>query len=145
MATRAVVEMRLGWRRALVGEPISTRSRGSSSSAQRKRPNLSLIPCPCCRKKNIMELTATTHANRGHICFTCPNHGKDGSGCNFGYWKERHVNYFERNGLIGEEEPAHVKQLVCYSLNKKARRCTTAFSLLTGGPTRTQNVSQATC
>lgn len=38
-----------------------------------KRPDLPLIQCPCCHKKNIVKFTATTHANRGRIFFTCHN------------------------------------------------------------------------
>uniref|UniRef100_A0A0E0FAL7 GRF-type domain-containing protein n=1 Tax=Oryza meridionalis TaxID=40149 RepID=A0A0E0FAL7_9ORYZ len=91
-------------------EPMGTRSSGSSSIAQRRR-------CPCCHVKNIVELTATTYANRGRIFFTCPNHEKDGSGCNFWYWEDGYVKYLERKGYIAEKELTDVKQM---SVRKKA-------------------------
>uniref|UniRef100_A0A0E0FDG3 GRF-type domain-containing protein n=1 Tax=Oryza meridionalis TaxID=40149 RepID=A0A0E0FDG3_9ORYZ len=89
---------------------MATRSSGSSSSANKKRPNLPLIRCPCCGVKNIVELTATTDANRGRIFFTCPDHEKDGSGCNFWYWEEGYVKYLERKGYIAEKELTDMKQ-----------------------------------
>ena len=54
-----------GFMHASVGEAVATRSNASSSSAQSKKHDLLLILCPCCRKKNIVELTTATHANYG--------------------------------------------------------------------------------
>ncbi|BAT02357.1 Os07g0583366 [Oryza sativa Japonica Group] len=96
---------------------MGTRSSGSSSSAQRRRSDLPLIKCPCCCVKNIVELTATTDANRGRIFFTCPDHEKDGSGCNFWYRKEGYVKYLERKGYIADKELRDVKHM---SERKKA-------------------------
>uniref|UniRef100_A0A0E0JYS8 Zinc finger GRF-type domain-containing protein n=1 Tax=Oryza punctata TaxID=4537 RepID=A0A0E0JYS8_ORYPU len=95
---------------------MATRSSGSSSSAHRRRPDLPLIQYPYCRVKKIVELTATTSANRERIFFTCPDHVKDGFGCNFWYWEDGYVKYLERNGFIGDKELADVKQM---SVKKK--------------------------
>uniref|UniRef100_A0A0D3GRC4 GRF-type domain-containing protein n=1 Tax=Oryza barthii TaxID=65489 RepID=A0A0D3GRC4_9ORYZ len=81
---------------------MASASSSSHSSRRRRRPSIPLIRCPSCGVKQILELTATTEANRGRIFFTCPDHVKDGSGCNFWYWEEAYIKFLKRSGFIDE-------------------------------------------
>lgn len=53
---------------------MASASSSSHSSRRRRRPSIPLNRCPSCGVKQILELTATTEANRGRIFFTCPDH-----------------------------------------------------------------------
>nr|ABA94895.1 GRF zinc finger family protein [Oryza sativa Japonica Group] len=72
----------------------------SSLSSRRNRLVLPLIVCPSCNVKTIVRCTAKTDANRGRVFYTCPDHEKDGSGCNFWYWEQGYINFLKRNGFI---------------------------------------------
>uniref|UniRef100_A0A0D9W2B4 GRF-type domain-containing protein n=1 Tax=Leersia perrieri TaxID=77586 RepID=A0A0D9W2B4_9ORYZ len=83
-------------------------SGSSLSSIRRRRQKLPLIKCPRCKQKNILKLTATTATNIGRIFYTCPNHEKGGSGCDFWYREEGYVKYLKRNGFNDQEEDEYV-------------------------------------
>uniref|UniRef100_A0A0E0BQ77 GRF-type domain-containing protein n=1 Tax=Oryza glumipatula TaxID=40148 RepID=A0A0E0BQ77_9ORYZ len=87
---------------------MASASSSSHSSRRRRRPSIPLIKCPSCGVKQILELTATTEANRGRIFFTCPDHVKDGSGCNFWYWEEAYIKFLKRSGFIDEAARAEL-------------------------------------
>ncbi|KAL6614737.1 hypothetical protein ACP70R_037007 [Stipagrostis hirtigluma subsp. patula] len=72
----------------------STNRRGGSS-------NLPLVTCPDCKWRQVVELTATTDWNYGRIFNTCPNHKRDGSGCEFWFWEDDYVKYLQAAGKIG--------------------------------------------
>uniref|UniRef100_A0A0D3HSF9 GRF-type domain-containing protein n=1 Tax=Oryza barthii TaxID=65489 RepID=A0A0D3HSF9_9ORYZ len=87
---------------------MASASSSSHSSRRRRRPSIPLIKCPSCGVKQILELTATTEANQGRIFFICPDHVKDGSGCNFWYWEEAYIKFLKRSGFIDEAARAEL-------------------------------------
>uniref|UniRef100_A0A0D9XCL2 GRF-type domain-containing protein n=1 Tax=Leersia perrieri TaxID=77586 RepID=A0A0D9XCL2_9ORYZ len=82
----------------------SASSAAARNIARRRKSRLPLILCPRCENKMVVELAATTEANRGHIFYTCTDHMKDGLGCNFWFWEEGYLRYLTRHGLIGDDE-----------------------------------------
>ncbi|EAY85824.1 hypothetical protein OsI_07184 [Oryza sativa Indica Group] len=88
----------------------------SPASACTRRKKVPLILCPSCENKTVVKRTSKTASNLDRIFYTCPDHEKDGSGCNFWVWEERYMKYLKKNGLIAGEEAAHVNAQVAASL-----------------------------
>ncbi|EAY81163.1 hypothetical protein OsI_36347 [Oryza sativa Indica Group] len=82
----------------------------SCSGGHRKKVQLLLIQCSLCKENTIVVRTSRTPTNLGRIFYTCPDHEKDGSGCNFWYWEEGYMKYLKRNGFIDGEEATEVKK-----------------------------------
>ncbi|EAZ43957.1 hypothetical protein OsJ_28577 [Oryza sativa Japonica Group] len=89
-------------------------------SSRRRRLVVPLITCPSCNVKTIVRCTAKTDANRGRIFYTCPDHEKDGSGCNFWYWEEGYINYLKRNGFIVGQDGTYGKTAQNVDLDEDA-------------------------
>uniref|UniRef100_A0A0E0C9S6 GRF-type domain-containing protein n=1 Tax=Oryza meridionalis TaxID=40149 RepID=A0A0E0C9S6_9ORYZ len=92
----------------------------SSLSSRRNRLVVPLIVCFSCNVKTIVRCTVKTDANRGQIFYTCPDHEKDGTGCNFWYWEEGYINYLKRNGFIAGEDGTYGKTAQHLDLNQDA-------------------------
>ncbi|XP_052157342.1 uncharacterized protein LOC127775067 [Oryza glaberrima] len=89
----------------------------SSLSTRRNRLVVPLIVCLSCNVKTIVRCTAKTDAI---VRYTCPDHEKDGTGCNFWYWEEGYINYLKRNGFIAGEDRTYGKTAQHLDLNQDA-------------------------